>query len=452
MSVTRRNRAWKRWTIVLTVIALLGSACSAGDDSGDAFREVAAGLDSGGDGATAQTFAAGGEATDEDAEEPASSIEPDELGSGGISSVALPAELGRDIIFTADLTVAVNDVAAAGERATREIQSLGGFLFGQRTTGSPDPRSTLTFKVQPQDFSEALNRLGEIGEVRSQNVSASDVTDRIVDLESRIQTAAASVERLRTLLAEATDIKAIVELEGELVARETELESLRGSLRTLQDQVSLATIVLTLTEAASRPSMGVDVSAYPAHDGGLSCPGDGDIVVEQDTKATMCVEITNVGDTWLTGFEVRDPVLDIELADMTVVFGDPTQPIEPGETILLAYEMTPSRDLRTRTTVTSQPVDENGEPVPGRPASATVGMFIGAEDSGGIPTFSDGLETSWNLLTSLGQVLVLLAGALLPFIWIPVVAWIGWRYLRRRTTDEPGTAPDDDVKVTAGVS
>ena len=84
--------------------------------------------------------------------------------------------------------------------------------------------------------------------------------------------------------------------------------------------------------------------------------------------------------------------------------------------------------------------------------SATVGMFVDAEDPGGIATFGDGLETSWNLLVSLGQVLVLLAGALLPFIWVPVLAWFGWRYLRRRAVDEPGPASDEESKVPADVS
>ncbi|MEA1903726.1 MAG: DUF4349 domain-containing protein [Actinomycetota bacterium] len=441
----------------VVLLALVAASCSA-DDSAETFREVSAGLDSGGDSATtAATFAASGAVEDENSapdetEEPAAD-DSDDLGSGGVSPVAFqPADLGRDIIFTADLTVAVNDVASAGDQATREIQSLGGFLFGQRTTGSPEPRSTLIFKVQPEDFSEALDRLGDIGDVRSQNVSADDVTERIVNLESRIATAVASVERLRALLSEATDIKEVVALESELLTRETDLESLRGSLRTLQDQVTLATIVLTLTEAASRPEMGVDVSAYPAHDGGLSCPGSSDIVVEQDTEATMCLEIVNVGDTWLSNFEVRDPVLDIDLADMIVVFGDPTKPIEPGESILLAYEVTPSRDLHTRTTVTAQPVDEDGQDVPGRPASTTIGMFIGADDPGGIPTFSEGLDASWNLLVSLGQLLVLIAGALIPFVWVPVIVFFGWRLWQGRGGETTRKEEEEETAASASAT
>jgi hypothetical protein len=420
--------AFSRSTLaVLIVLALVIAACSGGDSA-----ETSGDFE-----ATATTAAAATVTTIADSapEESASDDEQgggdeDSLGNGGITPVALPTQIGRDIIFTADMTVAVTDVAAAGEEATREIQALGGFLFGQRTTGAPEPSSVLTFKVQPEDFQAALSALGSIGDIRTQNVSANDVTERIVDIESRIATATASVDRLRGLLSEATDIEVIVALEGELLARETELETLRGSLRTLQDQVALATIVLTLTEAASRPELAVNVSAYPSHDSGASCPGDGDLEVETGTETTVCFEITNTGDTWLANFELRDPVLDVELDDLVVVFGDPGDALEPGDSLILAAEIIPERDLRARTTVTAQAVDEDGTALGGRPVSQTVPLFVNTVDPGGIPTFTEGLQVSWELLVKLGQTIVLVLGALIPFFWVPLIAWLVWRMRR----------------------
>lgn len=439
----RLSRATSSWRVISLVLAVLlvAAACS-GDDVSETFSEIGESLDGGGDDtATATTMAAAEQAPDEssegDGDRQAANEEPaSPLGSGGVSPVALPTQIGRDIIFTAEMTVAVTDVTAAGEEATRVIQGLGGFLFGQHSTGSPNPTSVLTFKVQPQDFQPALAALGSIGEVRDQNVTASDVTERIVDLESRIATASASVDRLRALLAEATDIDSIVELESELLVRETELETLRGSLRTLQDQVALATIVVSLTEAASHPALALTVSAYPAHDSGQSCPASNDLQVETGTETTFCFEIVNTGDTWLSDFELRDPVLDLALDDLTVVFGNPDAALEPGDSMLFAVEVIPDRDLRTRTTVTAKPVDEIGDSIPGRPVSQTSTAFVNAVDPGGIASFSDGLEASWDLMVRLAQLLVLALGALLPFIWIPVLAWFVWRW-RRPATEKP---------------
>lgn len=427
------RRSWKRVTLSALVMVLVIGACS--DDSGEStadFLEVGETSDRDREGTVTTVAGAGGDGA---AEEPSEDAD-DEMGSGGITPVVLPSDFGRDIIYTADVTVAVTDVAAAGEEASRAISGLGGFLFGQRTVGSPEPMSVLTFKVQPESFQQALSRLGEIGDVRSQTVSADDVTERVVDLESRINTAAASVERLRALLSEATDIETIVELENELLERETELEALRGSLRTLQQQVSLATIVLTLTEAQSRPAIEVAMTGYLAHDEGASCPGSAEVQMETDSETTVCVSITNVGDTWLTDFEVKDPVLDITLEDMIVVFGDPDRPLEPGESMMLAVELVPDRDLRTRTTVTAAPVDEEGEDLPGA-ASTTVTFFVDTVDPGGIPGFTEGLDASWDLLVALGRLALLIAGAVLPFLWVPVAAWLGWRMWRSRNRMGP---------------
>jgi hypothetical protein len=436
----------KRAIAVLVVLLLLIAACSGGGDE-DAARLLSGDEVATSGEATPTTAAAATDATVADAsgaeEEPALSADDQEgggdeadLGNGGIAPVSLPNQIGRDIIFTAEMTVAVTDVAAAGEEATREIQALGGFLFGQRATGAPEATSVLTFKVQPEDFQAALAALGSIGEIRTQNVNADDVTERIVDIESRIATATASVDRLRGLLSEASDIEVVVALEAELLARETELETLRGSLRTLQDQVALATIVLTLTEAASHPELVVDVSSYPSHDSGASCPGDTDLQVETDTDMTVCYEITNTGDTWLTNFELRDPVLDVKLDDLVVVFGDPGGPLEPGDSMILAAELTPERDLRGRTTVTAQAVDEDGNALATRPISQTETVFLNTIDPGGIPSFTEGLEVSWELLVRLGQSLVLVVGASIPFFWVPLVVWLVWRMRRLAKAEE----------------
>lgn len=426
---------------LLALILVLGAAaCSSGDSANlEAFREIGAPLD--GEGFPMETTTTMASETEDSGGDERSG--PTALGSGGVEPVVFQTSgFGRDIIFTADLTVAVADVTTAGEQATREIQALGGFLFGQRTTGDPAPISILTFKVDPADFQEALDRLGSIGDLRTQNVSADDVTERIVDVQSRINTSEASVERLRALLEGAVDIKTIVELENELLERETQLETMRGSLRTLQDQVALATIVLTITEAESRPAVSLNVTTYLGHDEGISCPGSSGMTVDQADDVTVCFEIFNTGDTLLKDFELRDPVLDVEFGDLILIFGDPGTPIEPGESIVLVVETVAERSLRTQTTVTATPVNESGDVLSTRKATNTVTVFIQAVDPGGIPTFAEGLQGSWELLVDGARILVLFAGAMIPFFWVPILIWLAWRFTKRRSEAAgPGSGP-----------
>ena len=57
----------------------------------------------------------------------------------------------------------------------------------------------------------------------------------------------------------------------------------------------------------------------------------------------MCFEISNFGDTLLADFELRDPVLDIELNDLILLFGDLGTSLEPGDSIVLAAETVAER-------------------------------------------------------------------------------------------------------------
>jgi hypothetical protein len=430
---------WIKLSALLVVLVLVAAACGGSDDEGAASDVTTAG--------------ASAESAGTDLSRDGAAAGEDALGSGGaVPVVAQATDIGRDIIFTAQITVAVTDVASAGAEATRIIESMGGFLFGQETRGAPEPVSILVFKVLPADFQEALTRLGEIGDLRNQTVSADDVTERVVDLQSRINTAEASVERLRALLDEAGDIATIAQIENQLLERETQLETLRGQLRTLRDAVDLATITLTLTEALANPQVSLATTAYLGHeDAGLSCPGDGGVSVDEGGDVTVCFEIRNVGDTSLTNFELRDPVLGVELDDLLVVFGDLEQPIEPGQSITLALETSLERDLRTQTTVRAVPLDDEGQPVERRTVANTTSIFLNAVDPGGVPTFMEGLESGWEVLINLFKVVILAAGVFLPFIWVPVLLWLFIRWRRqRRATHPPTPAPTPAAPAPVG--
>jgi hypothetical protein len=432
-----------------SVVALLVAACG-GSGSRESAGIVSGELSSGGDAAAPGATFAPTTAAPPPVDQPIfgqpeaeTSSDQDQASREVLASLA-QVDIGRDIIFTGDLIVAVTDVVGAGEKAVRIIQSLGGFVFGQHTVGTP-PESVFVFKVFPEDFQTALDRLGALGEIRTQSVSAEDVTERIVDLQSRINTAAASVERLQEFLARADSVETVAALENQLLERETQLETLRGQLRTVQDQVGLATVVLTLTEPTIRPELRLDVTAYFGHDGpdatGLACPGSTGLSVVENDELTFCFEITNTGDTNLAGIQLKDPILNVTLPDLVIVSGEPSETLEPGQSLLLAYEAVATRDIRTKTTVTAKPVTEEGTPLPGRDATATLSITIDTSRPAGIPTFNDGLRASWELLLDLIQVLVLALGGLIPFVWIPV----GIYWLVRRRGRRPIEAPPSPV-------
>jgi hypothetical protein len=161
------------------------------------------------------------------------------------------AELGRQVVSTASVRIEADDVADAKAMAVQVAQEAGGLMFAEQTRFGEEPQTTVTLKVPPDRLQGVLAELGSLGRVQDQDVSTEDVTERVVDLDSRIVTARASVERLRGFLDQTSSVSEIAQLEAELVQRESDLERLEGQRRAIGAQVALATITLTIQTPAT---------------------------------------------------------------------------------------------------------------------------------------------------------------------------------------------------------
>ncbi len=167
-----------------------------------------------------------------------------------------PAQTGRQVVSTATMAVKVDDVVPAKEKATASIEGLGGDLYNEQTSLSTRSTATVTYKVPPEKFNEALRDLAGLGKLSSQDVKTEDVTQQVVDLDARIRAAEASTQRVTDLVGRTNNVTELANLENEVQRRQAELESLRGQKRTLDARIDLATIVLTLSndDAPAKPS------------------------------------------------------------------------------------------------------------------------------------------------------------------------------------------------------
>ncbi|MCY4615524.1 MAG: DUF4349 domain-containing protein [Chloroflexi bacterium] len=434
-----------RWIGLAIVPLLLASAvlaaCSSGDDDDDSATSASAAtslsegsVSSGVSSAATTSAVAAAPAASEDAAPPAALAASSGTGVAGPGVAFQQVDTGRSIVYVGTMLVEVDDVRRATQQAQVAIAGLGGLVFGQHTTIEPAPRTELTFKVMPPDFTEALRRLEALGELKSQQISADDVTERVVDLESHIITSRASVERLRNFLETATGVEAVAQLESQLLARETDLEQLRGQLRTIEGQVALATIFLTLLEPApERLEALAEIveTAYAGHDDGKRCPAADDLAVEEDEPVTVCVSLENTGDVALVEIEIRDLGLGLDDDDVVTLEGSVAGPLEPGER-LLGYFLT-AAELETAPVAgfSAVPVDADGEPLRIQ-VTADLDIFeyeVAPDDS--IPTFVDGLRGSWGAVVTLARLGVLAVGVAIPFAWVVPLA-VGLFLLGRR--------------------
>ncbi len=347
-----------------------------------------------------------------------------------------PANLGRDVIFTGDLAIDTRDVSAAVVAARAIVESSGGYIFGQELGGEA---TVMSLKIPAEFFQDTVDRLSELGTVRNARVTSQDVTERIVDLESQISTSEASVERLRELISEAGTIDSIAKVEGQLLQRETNLEQLRGQLRTMRDQVALSTIVLTFREFSPSSALQAYVTVHRlSGNAGEECYTSPQTGVPPDDDYVVCLDITNVGDVPLTDLEVIGP--DSIVGGLSPVQGQRLTTLPVGERYVLWTTSAAIERDREPILVRVVPVGDNGERVVEetieveRLLSVTIREDPEPEpEREGLPSLGDALSNGWTVLSTGVNALAVAVAFFLPLLWIPLLAllFVWWR--RRRS-------------------
>ncbi|MEV0299542.1 DUF4349 domain-containing protein [Streptomyces prasinus] len=171
----------------------------------------------------------------------------------GSPATAPPADRStatNHVIRTASLTVRVKDAPAALAEARTATENAGGYV-GDETTrqdAEGNERTRVVLRVPAEKYDAVLADLEGSGELVERRAKAEDVTDQVVDVESRIKTQRASVARIRELMDRAVRLSDVVTLEGELSTRQADLESLLARQASLKDRTGLATVTLTLSE------------------------------------------------------------------------------------------------------------------------------------------------------------------------------------------------------------
>lgn len=235
------------------VLALLLSGCGSGSGNGS---DETAGPASGETGSEAQPDGPAGVAAD-----PGSGQRQGGQGSGGggSGSASRPRIVPEDraIVYTADLRVRTRNVQSAASRAEQIVSAAGGYVHRENTATDPDTRegatATLTFKIPTEEYRRVLGELGSrLGTRLHLEQQSQDVTEEVADVDARVRSAQASLDRMRQLLAEAEEIGEVLSVEQELANRQAELESLQARQRALADQTQYATVTLELVSPAAR--------------------------------------------------------------------------------------------------------------------------------------------------------------------------------------------------------
>ena len=187
------------------------------------------------------------------ADETGDTLSESELEAAGASGEQIAAS--RKLIKTVTLNTQTTEFDKAVAAIEAQVKSYGGYVEssslykGGYNESSYYSRSADYTIRMPADKLDAF--LGEaLGELhvtnRSENVE--DITLRYTDLESRVKALLTEQERLFELMSKAENVDAIIAIESRLSEIRYELESIKSSLRSYDNQVVYSTVYLYINE------------------------------------------------------------------------------------------------------------------------------------------------------------------------------------------------------------
>jgi len=157
----------------------------------------------------------------------------------------------RKIIRTGSMEFEVDRFDTAQVQITKIVGELGGFVGATDSTKLPNGKvhGSISVRVPPERLDTLVLSLRALGDLKSQQITAADITKEYTDLESELTADRAMQERLLDLIHNGKgSVKELLAAENELGVWRTKIEKAEGMIRYYNGQVALSTLSITLSE------------------------------------------------------------------------------------------------------------------------------------------------------------------------------------------------------------
>ncbi len=164
-----------------------------------------------------------------------------------------PESVDRKIIYTASLSLHVEEVREAGEAIQVLVEGMGGNVTDSNITrGSNSYTGWFTLRVPVDQFQLAMTELKALSVyVDSEYSNAQDVTEYYMDLETRLTNKQAEEAQYLEILTRAQTVTEILSVTAYLSDVRYEIESIQGQINYYDSQTDYSTITVYLSEDES---------------------------------------------------------------------------------------------------------------------------------------------------------------------------------------------------------
>ncbi len=171
-----------------------------------------------------------------------------------MSAGALIQESSNDqkIIRTANLRYEVNEMDSSLKAINKLLSEFKGEVQSERQYSQGDRFYTyLTLRIPAEKFETFITALlagDEIRRLEEKNISARDVTEQFIDIETRLSTKRQALARYRELLQKAETVTDMITVEDKIRRLQEEIESQEARLKYLSGQVEMSELSINIYE------------------------------------------------------------------------------------------------------------------------------------------------------------------------------------------------------------
>lgn len=163
-------------------------------------------------------------------------------------SVGVP---DRQIVKNASLDLRAQSLEWTVGKIQETVKNVGGYVENANISQPLAGVKTawLTVRVPADRLDVTIDEAKKAASsVVSENMNASDVTDQDVDITARLNAKRAEEAALVSLLDKATKVSDVIEVTERLSLVRSEIERLQAEQRSLEGQVAMASVSMTVTE------------------------------------------------------------------------------------------------------------------------------------------------------------------------------------------------------------
>jgi hypothetical protein len=223
---------WGRFLIVLFTLTLL-FGCSSEEEAPP----------------TAEAPKGGGALTDSATD--SSQMESKSLVQNNSKAGTLPSTqtITKKMIYTANIDLTVKNYNTAKNDLEKLVNKYKGYMVNSNEKSEEDIEGYFTYRIPQDKFNAFLKELPKLSKSPPAiEITGTDVTEEMVDLQSRLKAKQAMEKRLLDLMEKATKSEDLLAIATQLDTTQEQIEQIKGRLNYLNNQIDYSTVNIKLEQ------------------------------------------------------------------------------------------------------------------------------------------------------------------------------------------------------------